>query len=184
MLRPIPLFSLLGVQTTITPLGIASFVIAAGGLAGLANAWSGLPVGQALLGGALGALAMFISEWLHQMGHAVAARRTGYPMRAMQFGSLLAVSQYPADEPELPARTHIQRALGGFWINLLIGLFLAPYAFFAAFQGGAVAWAIGFTAFYNGIVLGLGALAPIDLPGVLTTDGATLLRYWRKTTDG
>lgn len=182
--RPIPLFTVLGVQTTITRLGLVSFGVAGLGLAGLAGAWSGLPLGAALLAGALGALSMFVSEWLHQMGHAVAARRTGYPMHAMHFRSVLAVSEYPAEEPELPAALHIRRALGGFWVNLLIGLFLAPYAFFAGFGGGGAAWAVGFATFYNLVVLGLGALVPIDLPGTLTTDGATLLRYWGKDAGG
>lgn len=180
-MRTFKLFSLLGVQTTISPVGLASFGIAVFVLAGVAAALSGLALGEALLAGALGAAVMAVSEWLHQMGHALAARRAGYPMRALHFRSILAVSEYPPDEPELPARLHIQRALGGFWVNLLIGLFLAPYAFFLSFAGGMAAWVVGFAAFYNFVVLGLGALLPIDLPGVLTTDGATLLRYRGRT---
>jgi hypothetical protein len=179
-MRPITLFTVLGVRTTISPAGLAFFAMAAFLLAGLAAVWSGLPLGEALTAGALGGLAMFISEWLHQMGHAVAARRVGYPMVGVHFRSVLAVSEYPAAEPPLPAEVHIRRALGGFWINVLIGLFLAPYAFFLSFRGGAMAWAVGFTAFYNLVVVGLGALLPIDIPNVLTTDGATLRRYWRR----
>lgn len=183
-MRALRLFTLLGVATVVTGTSAASFAIAVFGLAGLAAAWSGLALDQALAAGLLAALGMFLSEWLHQMGHALAARRVGYPMHQMLFTSILAVSQYPADEPELPARVHVQRALGGFWVNLLVGAFLLPYWFFLSFAGGAAAWALGWLAFWNLAVLGLGALAPIDIPGVLTTDGATLLRYGRKMTDG
>lgn len=182
--RDYPLFSVLGVQTTISPTGLASLGIAVFGLAGLAAVWSGLPLGEALLAGGLGAASMYLGEWLHQMGHALAARRVGHPMIGLHFRSVLAASEYPPDEPALPARVHIQRALGGFWVNLGIGLFLAPYAFFLSFAGGALAWVVNFAVFYNVVVLGLGALLPIDIPGVLTTDGATLLHYRRKLTDG
>ena len=176
-MRPIPLFSVLGVKTAITPVSLATFGLAALLLAAGAG-WGGLTLGTALLAGGLSVLGMAVSEWLHQMGHAVAARRVGYPMQQLVFTSILAVSVYPADEPALPARLHIQRALGGFWVNLLIGLFLLPYWFFLSFEGGAGAWALGWLAFWNCAVLGLGALVPIDLPGRLTTDGATLRRYW------
>lgn len=179
-MRSITLFTLFGVKTSISPVGLASLAMAVFLVAGLATLTSALPLGEALLAGALGALAMFVGEWLHQMGHAVAARRAGHPMTGIHFASVLAVSQYPPDEPELPARTHIQRALGGFWINLLLGLFLLPYGFFVSFSNPWLGWALGFAAFYNVAVLGLGALLPIDIPGVLTTDGATLRRYWSR----
>jgi hypothetical protein len=143
-----------------------------------------LPLGEALLAGVLSAVVMFVSDWLHQMGHAFAAWRTGYPMTGMHYNTIFAVSQYPPDEPPLPAGVHVQRALGGFGINVLIGLFLLPYAFFLSFAGGLAAWVVGLATFYNLLVVGLGALVPIDLPGVLTTDGATLLRYWRRRTTG
>jgi hypothetical protein len=41
-------------------------------------------------------------------------------------------------------------------------------------------WLVAFTAVYNFFVLGLGALLPIDIPGVFTIDGGTILRYWRE----
>lgn len=182
-MRPIKLFTLFGTTTAITPVSLASFAIAALLLAGVAATFSGLTLGEALAAGGLCALGMFVSEWLHQAGHARAARATGYPMSAIVFYSILAVSLYPPDEPELPARLHIRRALGGFWVNLGIGLLLLPYWFFLSFRGGASAWALGWLAFWNLAVLGLGALAPIDIPRTLTTDGATLLRYWNRRGD-
>jgi hypothetical protein len=36
-----------------------------------------------------------------------------------------------------------------------------------------------FSALYNFVILGLGALFPIDIPGVFTNDGGALYNYWR-----
>src|SRR4051812_22543551 len=63
---------------------------------------------------ALAATALhWLSEFLHQLGHATAARSTGYPMVGIHFWGLLSSSRYPADEPVLPRSVHIRRALGG-----------------------------------------------------------------------
>ena len=182
-MRPIKLFTLRGVTTATTPASLAFFALAALGLAGAAAAWSGLTFGEALLAGGLGALGMWVSDWLHQMGHALAAARAGHPMTGILFTSVLSVSQYPADEPALPARVHIQRALGGFWVNVLIGLLLLPYWFFLSFENGASGWTLGWLTLWNLGVLGLGALLPIDIPNVLTSDGGTLRRYWSRRKD-
>ncbi len=74
-----------------------------------------LPIGSALLGGLIIVLLHWLSELVHQVGHAWAARRTGYPMTGIRLGALgvFGTSLYPADEPPLPARIHIRRALGG-----------------------------------------------------------------------
>ena len=179
-MRSFTVFTLTGVKTTISPVGIVSFLVAIPLLAWLAGRFLPLALGPALLAGALSAAMMFVSEWLHQMGHALAARRVGYPMIGIQFHSPLSTSVYPADEPRLPPQTHIRRALGGFWVNLLTGLLLGLLAVYLWPRGGVAAWLAGFSAVYNFFVLGLGALTPIDIPGVLTVDGGTLLRYWRE----
>jgi hypothetical protein len=184
MTRPITLFTLFGIATRITPLGLVSTLALVPLLAWLAAQTANGPsltFWTALGAGALATFLYVISEWLHQMGHARAARATGYPMRGLRYVFAgLSVCEYPPDEPELPAALHIRRALGGFWINVVIGLLLAPYAFFAWVQGGAWGWVLAFTAIVNFVVLGLGALLPIDIPGVFTIDGGTLWRYWRK----
>ena len=74
-----------------------------------------IPIGSALLGGVIVVLLHELSEIVHQLGHAWAARRTGYPMSGVRFGVLgiFATSVYPPDEPTLPAQIHIRRALGG-----------------------------------------------------------------------
>ena len=181
-MRSYTLFTLFGLKTTISRLGIVCFLAAVPVSAWLAASALPLSFGAALLAGVLSAAMMFICEWLHQLGHAFAARRVGYPMTGVHWHSLFSMSVYPADEPPLPASVHLRRALGGFWVNLVIGLFLMPYAFFMWFEGGARGWMVAFTAVYNFFVLGLGALLPIDIPGRFTNDGGTLLRLWRERT--
>lgn len=181
MTHPISLFTLFGVTTRITLLGLLSTLALIPFLAWLAASQMGFPFGEALLAGALATLMLVLSEWLHQMGHARAARATGYPMRGIRYiFAGLSICEYPPDEPALPDAVHIRRALGGFWINVIIGGLLAPYAFFAWVRGDVLGWVLAFTAVLNFFVLGLGALLPIDIPSVFTLDGGTLWRYWRK----
>lgn len=181
MTRSLALFTLFGVTTRFTPLGLLSTLALIPLLAWLAAVQMGFNLLEALAAGASATFLYVASEWLHQMGHARAAGATGYPMRGIRyvFGGL-SVCEYPPDEPELPAAIHIRRALGGFWINVALGALLAPYAFFAWVQGGVLGWVLAFTALINFFVLGLGALLPIDIPGVFTIDGGTLWRYWQK----
>jgi Zn-dependent protease len=179
-MQPSPLFTVYGVTTRITLVSLGAFALSAIALAWLASSQSGLSFVAGWVVGMVCALVMAVSDWLHQMGHAWAARRTGYPMVGINFFSVLSTSEYPRREPKLPGRVHIRRALGGFWVNVLIGLLaLAALRFFAPVDTPP-AWVLGFTAFYNFVALGLGAFVPIDLPGVLTTDGATILKHWRK----
>lgn len=135
----------------------------------------------ALTAGALSAGVFFVSELLHQFGHALAARLVGHPMRGIHFFSLFAASVYPADEPPLPRGLHVRRALGGFWVNVVIGLALLPFALRAWPQGGVGAWVLAFGVVANLFVLGLGAFLPITVPGGTGgTDGAMLLHLWRE----
>ena len=138
--------------------------------------------GAALLAGALSALIFLASELLHQLGHAWAAHRTGYPMRGIRFFSLFGASLYPVDEPPLPRHIHMRRSLGGFWVNVVIGLTLLPFAFSAWPAGGVGVWLLAFAVVANLLVLGLGALLPMPVPGGDggVTDGGALLRYWQE----
>jgi hypothetical protein len=131
-----------------------------------------LALAAAVWGGLLATLLHWWSSVLHQWGHAVAARRTGYPMREIRLLHLLSTSIYPRDEPALPAEIHIRRALGG------------PIAsFLASLMGFGLAWLVQnnelayllalFFAFENLLVFGLGAFMPLGF-----TDGSTLLEWW------
>jgi hypothetical protein len=69
----------------------------------------------------------FVAQFIHMIGHALAAWASGYPKSGMVFMYGFAMSLYPPDEPTLPARIHIQRSLGGviaFGLLLLIVLWL------------------------------------------------------------
>ncbi|HEY7094389.1 MAG TPA: hypothetical protein VH393_14485, partial [Ktedonobacterales bacterium] len=67
----------------------------------------------AILQGLIVTLIHWLSDMLHQFGHAIAARSTSYPMTGLRLWFLLSSGLYPLDEPALPARTHVRRALGG-----------------------------------------------------------------------
>jgi hypothetical protein len=129
-----------------------------------------LPIGTAILGGLIAAVLHFVSETLHQLGHAFAAKRTGYPMIGVRYWFVLSTSVYPPDEPALPGRIHIRRALGGPIASVLIGVIAG---LFAALSTGVIGWIIAFVAFDNLLVLGLGAFLPLGF-----TDGSTILA-WR-----
>ncbi len=173
-----PLF---GLETTVAPAALAWF----GGLAPVSAALAGWLLGLGLLSalsaGLLSAVVFFASEWLHQAGHALAARRVGHPMRGMHYFSIFSASVYPPDEPPLPRRVHVLRSLGGFWVNLLLGGVLALLALPAWPNGGVGAWLLAFGAVVNVFVLGLGALLPLKVPGGDgLTDGGALLRMWKE----
>ncbi len=169
-----------GVTTVITPSAFVTYVIVAPLLGWLASALLDLTFGPAALAGAISAFLLYPSEWLHQMGHARAAYRVGYPMSKIWMFSPLALSLYPRDEPELPRAIHVKRALGGFWVNLLVGVLLAPLAVALWPRGDVWAWVVGFIAAHNFFILGIGPFVPIPFPGGNTTDGGTLLRLWRE----
>lgn len=143
-----------------------------GGIGAGVLRWSaGLAVGMAMLGVAL----HWIGEFLHQIGHALAASRTGYPMVGVRFGvlALLSASLYPADEPPLPARVHIRRALGGPLLSMLIALAAGAAWLALRGRGGLPSWLILAVALENALVFGIGAQIPLGF-----NDGSTLL-HWR-----
>ena len=66
---------------------------------GLMMAVFNIPIGSALLGGVIVVILHWFSELVHQLGHAWAARRTGYPMIGIRCGTfgVFATSLYPPD---------------------------------------------------------------------------------------
>ena len=181
-------FRLFGLRVTVAPAAVLSFGVLALVMTVLAARLVHLSFGAALVAGVLSALLFFVSEILHHLGHASAAWLTGYPMTGIHFFLILAGSVYPPDEPALPPATHVRRALGGFWVNLVVGLPFWPVAAALWPQGteilpgfvSVLAWLAGFMAVTNILVLGLGALIPLPLPGGGVTDGGTLLKYLRQ----
>jgi hypothetical protein len=130
-------------------------------------------IGEAIAGGLVALLMHWASELVHQLGHAWAARSTGYPMTGVRLWGVLSSSVYPADEPALPAAIHIRRALGGPVASLLMTLFALVVAL-ALRPLGDIPWWIGvYFALDNLFVFTLGSLLPLGF-----TDGSTLLRWW------
>ena len=185
-MRPIIIGPVFGLRTSLMPLFWPSYLVLAVLAAYLAHSLVQLTVGLSILAGVLSALTFLVCEWLHQFGHSLAARLVGHPMIGIRFFNLFSASEYPSDEPALPRPVHVRRALGGFWVNIVTGLLLLPIAVKLWPHGGEilppaaslVAWLAGFGLFTNLIVLGLGALLPVKIPGGGLSDGGTLLHYW------
>jgi hypothetical protein len=134
----------------------------------------------AMAGSVLAVVLHWISELVHQLGHAWAARRTGHPMTGIHFGKmlLLGTSIYPPDEGALPAKVHIRRALGGPASSLLFSL-VAGLAVFALRSTEGVLWWVGLFFFVENLGLfTVGAFLPLGF-----TDGSTLLEWWLQRKD-
>lgn len=131
-----------------------------------------LPIGTAIVGGLLAMVLHYASDAAHQLGHAFAAKRTGYPMTGIRFWFVLSTALYPPAEPPLPGRIHIRRALGGPPVSLVLGVM---FGLLGALTTGLIGWVSIFLALDNLLVLGLGAFMPLGF-----TDGSTLLKWWNK----
>lgn len=141
----------------------------------LARLFLNLPPDPAFWGAMVAVALHWSSILLHHLGHAWAARRTGYPMSGIRFWGLLATSLYPNTEPELPARVHIQRALGGPALSLLVALLAEGLAFAFPRLDEIWWWWLSFLFVDNALFFALGAFLPLPF-----TDGGTLLTWIRK----
>jgi hypothetical protein len=169
--------TLAGLRLTVIPLAligsIALYVIAV-----VLMAAFNIPIGSALLGGAIVVVLHWFSELVHQLGHAWAARRTGYPMIGVRFGTLtvFATSLYPPEEPPLPAKIHIRRALGG----PIFSAWLTSIAFIIILmtvRGIDAVWSFVLWFFFleNLFVMTLQVFLPLGF-----NDGGTIWHWMRK----
>jgi hypothetical protein len=117
----------------------------------------------------------WLSDLLHQLGHAIAARSTGYPMSGLRLWFLVSSGLYPLDEPELPARTHVRRALGGPIMSLIVTVITGVIALLMRNAVSPYTWIAVFAFLDNFLIFTLGAFLPLGF-----TDGSTLLRLWRE----
>src|SRR5258705_5276255 len=175
-MRTYELGSLFGLRVTLRAQAFVGTLVLWVLFAAIARFLLRLSVGEALLGGLLAVALHWLSEIVHHLGHAVAARRTGYPMRGIRFGFLgvLSSSVYPRDEPALPAALHIQRALGGPLASLLIGLVAGALALALRPSGGLAWWLALFVCVENIVVFGLQVVVPLGF-----NDPSTVLHWWR-----
>ncbi len=153
---------------------IALYVIVIGLMAAVFN----ILIGAALLGGVVVVILHWFSEIVHQLGHAWAARRTGYPMTGIRFGTfgVLSTALYPPDEPSLPAKIHIRRALGG----PIFSAWLSAIAFLVillTIRDVHALWAFVLWFFFleNLFVMTLQVFIPLGF-----NDGATMWHWMRK----
>jgi hypothetical protein len=137
-----------------------------------------IPIGSALLGGVIVIILHWFTDLVHQLGHAWAARRVGYPMTGVRFGYLgvLSTALYPPDEPPLPAKVHIRRALGG----PIFSAWLSAMAFLVilmTIRGAEAMWSFVLWFFFleNLFVTTLQVFIPLGF-----NDGATIWRWMKK----
>ena len=164
-----------GLELSAVPSAFLGSLVLWLGLSGIAIILLRLPASDAVLG-ALAATALhWISDTLHQLGHARAARQTGHPMLGIRYWGVLSSSVYPADEPTLPAAVHLRRALGGPIMSALVTLVAAALVLAAQSAGvyGIIRWLALFFLLANLFVFTLGPFLPLGF-----TDGSTLL-HWR-----
>lgn len=127
----------------------------------------------AVIGGLLAVGLHWLGELWHQKGHAIAARRTGYPMVGVRLWMLLGASLYPRDEPVVTADVHVQRALGGPIASFILILIALGLVLVVRAGGGVSLLLAQFFLLENIFVFFLGAFLPLGF-----TDGSTLLQYW------
>ena len=162
-----------GVAITATPPALYSSLLIWALLAAVGILLFDLSPVAGLLGGFLGMLLHWAGELAHQLGHAAAAHRVGYPMREIRFLFLLATSRYPRDEPALPAEIHIRRALGGAPVSFMLALVGIIPVLLLRGSGGLGYLLALFFCLENFLVFGCGAFLPLGF-----TDGSTLLTWW------
>ena len=171
-MKDLPLGHLGGFRISAAPSALAGAlglwaVLAGGGRA------MGVPWARALRVGLLTSGVHWAAEIWHQGGHALAARRTGYPMTGLRFWTILSASVYPADEPPLPARIHIRRALGGPLASALLTLALGLLWRTVPPTRHRLHALARFAFWENLIVFTLGALVPLGF-----NDGSSLRHWW------
>lgn len=134
-----------------------------------------LSVVESIVGGFICACLHWLSELVHHLGHAGAARNTGYPMRGVRFVHVLALSLYPKDEPPVSGKIHIRRALGGPAVSFVVTMIALLVLLVAQNVGGMVYWIALWFFLDNLLVFFLGAFLPLGF-----TDGSTILQWWGK----
>ncbi len=174
-MKKIELGQVAGLRLSAKPSAIIGFFLLWVVLSVIAVALFETPTVETIVGGLIAAALHYASEIVHNLGHAWAARRTGYPMDGLLLVGVLGVSLYPRDEPPLPADVHIRRALGGPVASLLLTLVAAAIALALRFLGGTP-WLVGAFFFLENLLLfTLGVFLPLGF-----TDGGTLLEWWGK----
>jgi hypothetical protein len=161
-----------GLELTAMPSAAAGSALLWVSLAIAARRYARLSPAAAAVAGLAGMVLHWLSATAHQLGHAQAARTTGYAMRGIRYHTLLTTSLYPSGEPPLSAEIHIRRALGGAPVSLTLGACSALATSTLRRQRNAAGFLAWQFCIDNLLVLGLGAFLPLGF-----TDGSTLLDW-------
>jgi hypothetical protein len=164
-----------GVKITARPSAIVASIALWAVATEVATTYFHASLAAAIVQGLVVTLIHWLSDLLHQLGHAIAARSTGYPMSGLRLWFLFSSSLYPLDEPELAASTHVRRALGGPIMSLIMTVIAGLTAWLMGSAGSPYTWIAVFAFLDNLLVFTLGAFLPLGF-----TDGSTLLRLWRE----
>jgi hypothetical protein len=115
-----------------------------------------------------------IAQFVHQLGHAVVARATGYPMKGVRYEWGFTYSEYPLNEPPLSDTIHIQRSLGGvggITLMLMIVVVLWLQVDVAAWE--FTDWALNFVLFDSVLLFIASAVLSDGLLFILNKDWKT-----------
>lgn len=178
--REYPLFTVAGLKISAMPSVLIGFILLWLLFTIITILFTNLSLGIAIIAGLILTFMHWGFEIIHQLGHAWAARRTGYAMLGVRLYMILGASLYPPNEGNIPARVHIQRALGGPIVSaiimVLMGILVANLS-----SAGEFLRLLAWSAFLeNLLVFSLGAIIPFPFPSLLENDGTTLLRWWPK----
>ncbi|HZF07396.1 MAG TPA: site-2 protease family protein [Thermoanaerobaculia bacterium] len=147
------------------------------------QAHPGLPSATYWAMGVAGALGLFVSVVLHELSHAVVARRYGLRIRGITLFLFGGVAEM-ADEPPTP-KAEFWMAIAGPVASVLLGLAFSGLAGIAAPAGHALGWpvpVVGVLAYLGFINLTLGIF---NLVPAFPLDGGRVLRsalwHWKKS---
>jgi hypothetical protein len=163
-----------GLRVSLLPSALAGFFVMWGLLWAAGMYWLRLGMGTTLALALAATVLHWLSEFMHQLGHAWAAQRSGYPMTGIRFWDILASSLYPQDEPGLPGRVHILRALGGPAMSACISL-LAGIAAVSTPRYDLYWYLAMFASIENLFVFTLQVFLPLGF-----NDGSTILHWINK----
>jgi hypothetical protein len=163
---------------------VARSAVYGSGLVALIGALCAYFIGQltpldSVIAGILAMLLHWFGEIVHQYGHFLASKAVGHPMIGVRLWAIIGTSLYPPNEGELPAQTHIRRALGGPAISFLVLLLAILLWFLFSGYGGMLRFLLGWLIAEEILIYAIGALVPIDVAG-FTVDGGTILYWLRK----
>ena len=166
-----------GLRLSVEPLFIVGTIVLWIGLSAIGSLMLDLPFSRALVAGLIAAVLYWLSAIIHQLGHAFAAHRTGYPMVGIRLGKYLffGTSLYPENEEPLPAEIHIRRALGGPMSSLAFMVITGVVALILSSGKNILGWLALVVCLINLVVFTIGPFLPLGF-----TDGSTLLKWWRK----